>query len=255
MKIIASATVLLSLLVTSKITTTCAFIISPVKRTAPSFYTGIDSTLKVESEKSLRGKIEEKNSLVDPKDELMYSSTIGAVQTLTSPLNETITSSVENRFSPDTDESTDATDINKDDETTKQLVSDKLLKKIERVTKPRAYPLFLAEKGAIIFEDMVGEMEKTFGKRNEDVQITIDGHNTVNTVKEKIAVLGTGWGAAAFLHDIDTSRFDVTVISPRNFFLFTPMLAGASVGTVEYRSITENIRQASFFDCILLYTL
>jgi len=35
----------------------------------------------------------------------------------------------------------------------------------------------------------------------------------------------------------------VTVISPRNYFLFTPMLAGASVGTVEYRSITEPIRE------------
>jgi len=35
------------------------------------------------------------------------------------------------------------------------------------------------------------------------------------------------------------------VISPRNHFVFTPMLAGASVGTVEYRSITEPIREVN----------
>jgi len=61
--------------------------------------------------------------------------------------------------------------------------------------------------------------------------------------REKVLVLGTGWGAASFLKDIDPRKFDVTVISPRNYFLFTPMLAGASVGSVEYRSITEPIRE------------
>ena len=34
----------------------------------------------------------------------------------------------------------------------------------------------------------------------------------------------------------------VVVVSPVNHFVFTPMLASASVGTVEYRSMTEPIR-------------
>ena len=34
----------------------------------------------------------------------------------------------------------------------------------------------------------------------------------------------------------------MTVVSPRNFFLMTPMLAGSTVGTVEQRSIVEPIR-------------
>lgn len=46
--------------------------------------------------------------------------------------------------------------------------------------------------------------------------------------KEHLIVLGTGWGAASFLKNIDTDKYDVTVISPRNYFVFTPMLAGAS---------------------------
>lgn len=38
--------------------------------------------------------------------------------------------------------------------------------------------------------------------------------------------------------------FDVTVISPRNHFLFTPLLASASVGTLEFRDITEPLASA-----------
>ena len=51
---------------------------------------------------------------------------------------------------------------------------------------------------------------------------------------ERVVVLGSGWGAASFVSSIEDSAH-VTVVSPRNYFLFTPMLAGAAVGTVEYR--------------------
>lgn len=122
--------------------------------------------------------------------------------------------------------------------TTAETPSDNvLIKKIERILKPRAYPLFLMEKAAILMDDLFS----SFG--SEENQVPYGSNNEINNEREKIVILGTGWGAAAFLKDIDTKRFDVTVISPRNFFLFTPMLAGSSVGTVEYRSITEPIRQ------------
>ncbi len=101
--------------------------------------------------------------------------------------------------------------------------------RIEKAIKPRPYPLFLAEKTASILDfSSVSAKEKPRLK-----------------TKEHLVVLGTGWGAAAFLKGIDTDKYDVTVISPRNHFVFTPMLAGASVGTVEYRSITRPIREVS----------
>jgi NADH dehydrogenase FAD-containing subunit len=34
----------------------------------------------------------------------------------------------------------------------------------------------------------------------------------------------------------------VTIVSPRNYFLFTPLLAGTTTGTIELRSIMEPIR-------------
>ena len=113
-----------------------------------------------------------------------------------------------------------------------------LAAQIQRATKPRAYPLFLAEKAAGLVEEVAFKVSGSSSAEN----IYVNGELPK---KEKVVVLGTGWGAAAFLKDVDMSKYDVTVISPRNFFLFTPMLAGAATGTVEYRSITESVREIS----------
>lgn len=55
-------------------------------------------------------------------------------------------------------------------------------------------------------------------------------------------VLGTGWAAISFLRDIDASAYDVQVLSPRNYFAFTPLLPSVTCGTVEARSIVEPVR-------------
>jgi hypothetical protein len=149
------------------------------------------------TEKTVREELQEKAELVDAKDEIKYHTDGEGV----SPL------------------------------ITKKISG--LYQKIERATKPRAYPLFLAEKGAMFLEDAVSPL----------IKLGRDASSERREIKERIVILGTGWGCAAFLKDIDTTQYDVTVISPRNHFLFTPMLAGASVGTVEFRSITQSIRE------------
>ncbi len=63
--------------------------------------------------------------------------------------------------------------------------------------------------------------------------------------KEKVVVLGTGWGAHAFLKTVDATKYDIKIVSPRNYFMFTPMLAASAVGTVEFRSICEPIRNVN----------
>ncbi|OZJ06300.1 hypothetical protein BZG36_00684 [Bifiguratus adelaidae] len=60
--------------------------------------------------------------------------------------------------------------------------------------------------------------------------------------KKTIAVLGSGWASTSFLKSIDTSEYNVVVISPRNYFLFTPLLPSCTVGTVDVRSIVEPVR-------------
>jgi NADH:ubiquinone reductase (non-electrogenic) len=44
------------------------------------------------------------------------------------------------------------------------------------------------------------------------------------------------------LKKLDTENYNVIVISPRNFFLFTPLLPSCTTGTIEHRSIMEPIR-------------
>ncbi|KAJ7088598.1 pyridine nucleotide-disulfide oxidoreductase-domain-containing protein [Mycena epipterygia] len=60
--------------------------------------------------------------------------------------------------------------------------------------------------------------------------------------KKTIVVLGSGWGATSFLNTLDTTNYNVVVISPRNFFLFTPLLPSVAVGTLSPRSILQPTR-------------
>ena len=60
-----------------------------------------------------------------------------------------------------------------------------------------------------------------------------------------LVVLGSGWASHALIKVVDANKYRVVVVSPRNHFVFTPMLASAAVGTVEYRSMTESVRGAN----------
>lgn len=63
--------------------------------------------------------------------------------------------------------------------------------------------------------------------------------------KPKVIVVGSGWASHAFIKCIDTEKFRVLVVSPTNYFIFTPMLASTSVGTTEARSIVESTRDSN----------
>jgi NADH:ubiquinone reductase (non-electrogenic) len=63
-----------------------------------------------------------------------------------------------------------------------------------------------------------------------------DGH------REKIVLIGCGWAGYRFLSEIDANKYRVQVVSPRNHFLFTPLLASAAVGGSTLESICTPIR-------------
>ncbi|KAK5673547.1 NADH:ubiquinone oxidoreductase [Batrachochytrium dendrobatidis] len=65
--------------------------------------------------------------------------------------------------------------------------------------------------------------------------------------KKTVAILGSGWAATSFLTDLDTDHYNVVIVSPRNYFLFTPLLPSCTVGTVELRSIMQPIRYLTRF--------
>lgn len=69
----------------------------------------------------------------------------------------------------------------------------------------------------------------------------------------KLLILGSGWGSYSLLNHISKTAYRsqspsslwmvlvmmvvgrVVVLSPRNHFLFTPLLASTTVGTIEFR--------------------
>jgi NADH:ubiquinone reductase (non-electrogenic) len=63
--------------------------------------------------------------------------------------------------------------------------------------------------------------------------------------KEKLVLLGCGWGGMSMLHGLDKrcfEHYDVQVISQSNYMLYTPLLPSLAVGTVEPRTIIDPIR-------------
>jgi NADH dehydrogenase FAD-containing subunit len=89
----------------------------------------------------------------------------------------------------------------------------------------------------------------------EDVAVHLrripDKHGTKELTEEQdqsrktVVVLGSGWSSHALMKVVDTNKIRLVVVSPVNHFTFTPMLASAAVGTVEYRSMTEAVRAAN----------
>ncbi|KAK7042308.1 FAD/NAD(P)-binding domain-containing protein [Favolaschia claudopus] len=61
--------------------------------------------------------------------------------------------------------------------------------------------------------------------------------------KERVLIVGSGWGGYGVLKGIDKKRWDVTIVSPNNYFNFTPLLASCAVGTLEFRCAVEPVRR------------
>lgn len=63
--------------------------------------------------------------------------------------------------------------------------------------------------------------------------------------KPRVVVLGSGWGAMGFVKALPRNirdSYEVIVVSPRNYFLYTPLLPAVATGTMEERSIVEPVR-------------
>jgi len=77
--------------------------------------------------------------------------------------------------------------------------------------------------------------EKGLSTLSEEAELT----------RKTVVILGSGWAAHALMKVADCNKLRLIVVSPSNHFVFTPMLASAAVGTVEYRSMTEAVRAAN----------
>ena len=61
--------------------------------------------------------------------------------------------------------------------------------------------------------------------------------------KKKLIILGSGWASLNVLKTVNPNLWEeIVIISPTNYFLFTPLLPSAVVGTVTESSIVEPVR-------------
>ncbi|GJE86310.1 NADH dehydrogenase-like protein [Phanerochaete sordida] len=60
---------------------------------------------------------------------------------------------------------------------------------------------------------------------------------------QRLVILGSGWGGYEVLRGVDKKKWNVTVVTPSNYFNFTPLLASCAVGTLEFRSAVEPVRR------------
>ncbi|CAD0092239.1 unnamed protein product, partial [Aureobasidium vineae] len=51
-----------------------------------------------------------------------------------------------------------------------------------------------------------------------------------------------GWAGYTLARDLDPKKYQVVVVSPRSYFVFTPLLASTSTGTLEFRTALEPVR-------------
>jgi NADH:ubiquinone reductase (non-electrogenic) len=61
--------------------------------------------------------------------------------------------------------------------------------------------------------------------------------------RPRLLVLGCGFAGFSLLYRLKKSAWDITLLTPRNYFLFTPLLPSAVAGSVEFRSILEPARR------------
>lgn len=69
-------------------------------------------------------------------------------------------------------------------------------------------------------------------------------HEPPTDRKPRLIIVGGGFAGYSLLKQLRMQDWDVTVVSRHNHFLFTPLLPGTTVGTVEFRSIIEPLRVA-----------
>lgn len=60
--------------------------------------------------------------------------------------------------------------------------------------------------------------------------------------KERVVILGSGWGGYTLSRKLAAQSFAPIVISPRSYFVFTPLLTDAAGGSLDFSNIVEPVR-------------
>lgn len=74
------------------------------------------------------------------------------------------------------------------------------------------------------------------------------GHSTAiaqsDINRERVIILGSGWGGYSFSRRLSPDSFSPLIISPRSYFVFTPLLTDAASGALDFSNIVEPVRDS-----------
>lgn len=73
--------------------------------------------------------------------------------------------------------------------------------------------------------------------------ITLQELDDARNGRERIVILGSGWAGYTLGRELDSRKFQAVIVSPRSYFVFTPLLASTAVGTLEFRTALEPVRK------------
>eukprot|EP00808_Paulinella_micropora_P007179 g55014.t1 len=91
----------------------------------------------------------------------------------------------------------------------------------------------------------VSEDETHFGWSRDETGRAVLGPSA-GPVK-RVVICGSGWATRSLLDGLDKDLYEVRIVSPRNYFLFTPLLPSASVGTLPDSLICTPMRDMASF--------
>lgn len=92
---------------------------------------------------------------------------------------------------------------------------------------------------------MTPDAPTTTGAPKEQGSVYYNMGASTKTSRPRLVVLGSGWGAMSFIKSLPANiseMYELIVVSPRNYFLYTPLLPAVATGTMEERSIVEPVR-------------
>lgn len=72
--------------------------------------------------------------------------------------------------------------------------------------------------------------------------LTVGDLDKTRGTRKRVVILGSGWAGYPLARALDPKKFQAVIVSPRSYFVFTPLLASTSVGTLEFRTALEPIR-------------
>ncbi|RMJ21896.1 Pyridine nucleotide-disulfide oxidoreductase [Aspergillus sp. HF37] len=60
--------------------------------------------------------------------------------------------------------------------------------------------------------------------------------------KERVVILGSGWGGYTLSRKVSPESYSPLIVSPRSYFVFTPLLTDTASGSLDFSNIVEPVR-------------